>query len=120
MSAEKKKDTHYPLEFIKKNPFEGSFHYVETHTRINKDGEEVEVKGHYRANRLDNDKTWKGAEGKRNTLKKRIRYWFTEAKEKGLTPKRVKQIQEANAQIKDMGGKPVQYRKYIKECGFED
>ena len=80
----------------------------------------MEVKGHYRANRLDNDKTWKGAEGKRNTLKKRIRYWFTEAKEKGLTPKRVKQIQEANAQIKDMGGKPVQYRKYIKECGFED
>ena len=77
-------------------------------------------KGYYRENRLDNDKTWKGVEGKVNTLKKRIRYWFTDAIEKGLTPKRRKQVQKANAEIVEMGGKPVQYLKYIKECGFED
>lgn len=80
--------------------------------------EQKRPKGFYRDNRLDNDKTWSGAEGKKNTLKKRIRYWFTEAKKKGLDKKRIEKINEANKEIEELGGKPLQYRKYIKECDF--
>lgn len=78
-------------------------------------------KSRYREDRLDNDETWKGVNGKVNTLKKRIRYWFTESKKEiGLNKKRIDAIKMANEEIKAMGGKPLQYKKYIKECGFED
>ena len=82
---------------------------------------EEKPKGFYRENRLDNDKTWKGVDGKINTLKKRIRYWFTESKKHtGLNKKRIDEIKKANKEIEAMGGKPLQYNKYIRECGFDD